>query len=597
MPSPTSPDFDEFYVASRRRLMLQTFALTGDLAAARAAVRDAFVAARHHWRKVSRLADPEDWVRPRAWATAQRRTAGRIWHREKGLDDRQRAVIEALQKLPDVQRKTLLLTHLASMSMAEIGREIGETRQRAEQYLQLATASVSMALECASTAIRNQLDLLVPVVASPGLPRATVIRRRGLRRQRWHAVLGSLVVVALTLGAGAFVVADGHPQEARQPRVKAVTRSMLLDVAQVQPISSDQAWTMTATSDNTEGTGINSVCQSSRFADPRGLETLVRKFRTAGKPMQTLVQTVETSATPRAAARAYETTLGWFAGCSRARLQLVSAYRLGGLGERAQALKLRIPGKERRTYVVGLARTGSLTTSTVLTTMGEPARVAPVVQALTSSVQNLCASPAVKECRAAQPQITPVLPPPSGEMPGMLAVADLPPVGRINRPWVGTDPVPAVPNLAATTCDHTSFAKAGALHPLSRTFLIPGARLPQRFGITETSGRLPTRSAAQAFVKKVADKMATCEKRHMGSRVDHHVTVLDGWHDSSYLLWHLTTQINDKKATVDYWMGIVRVGRYAAQVNFAPAAGNDIDRATFRDLVVRARDRLFEVAR
>ena len=42
------PEFDDFYLASRRRLVLETYALTGDLAAARGAVADAFVAARHH---------------------------------------------------------------------------------------------------------------------------------------------------------------------------------------------------------------------------------------------------------------------------------------------------------------------------------------------------------------------------------------------------------------------------------------------------------------------------------------------------------------------------------------------------------------------
>ena len=66
-------EFDAFYKDARERLLMQTYALTGDLPAARSAVRDAFVAAWHHWRKVSRRPDPESWVRPQAWAHAQRR--------------------------------------------------------------------------------------------------------------------------------------------------------------------------------------------------------------------------------------------------------------------------------------------------------------------------------------------------------------------------------------------------------------------------------------------------------------------------------------------------------------------------------------------
>src|SRR3954452_17241892 len=103
------PDFDLFYLASRRRLVLSAYALTGDLGAGRNAVRDAFVAARHHWNKVGRLEDPEDWVRPRAWSIAQRRHVGHIWHKEKGLKAQQAAVLDALHHLSDAQRKAVLL--------------------------------------------------------------------------------------------------------------------------------------------------------------------------------------------------------------------------------------------------------------------------------------------------------------------------------------------------------------------------------------------------------------------------------------------------------------------------------------------------------
>src|SRR5215212_1597200 len=96
--------FDEFYKSTRTRLLQQTLALTGDLPASRSAVRDAFVAAWHHWRKVSRLEDPEGWVRPLAWRHAQRRHSARIFHRDRKLDPEIRATLDALAKLPLTQR-------------------------------------------------------------------------------------------------------------------------------------------------------------------------------------------------------------------------------------------------------------------------------------------------------------------------------------------------------------------------------------------------------------------------------------------------------------------------------------------------------------
>ena len=106
-----SPEgFETFYKDVRTRLLLQTYALTGDLHAAERAVRDALVVAWHHWRKVSRLDQPEDYVRPLAWARAQRRSSVRWWARQKDLDAESRATLEALGKLTATQRKVLLLS-------------------------------------------------------------------------------------------------------------------------------------------------------------------------------------------------------------------------------------------------------------------------------------------------------------------------------------------------------------------------------------------------------------------------------------------------------------------------------------------------------
>ena len=141
-------EFDDFYKSTRTSLLQQTFALTGDLPASRSAVRDAFVAAWHHWRKVSRLEDPEAWVRPLAWRHAQRRHSARIFHRDRKLDPEIRATLDALAKLPITQRKVLLLTHLADVSMADMAREVGLPLHDAETRLQLATASSPCTARC-----------------------------------------------------------------------------------------------------------------------------------------------------------------------------------------------------------------------------------------------------------------------------------------------------------------------------------------------------------------------------------------------------------------------------------------------------------------
>ena len=72
---------------------------------------------------------------------AQRRHVARLWHREKGISAEQKAVLDALHHLPDQQRKVLLLAHLAALSTADIGRELGETTARVEDRLRTASES------------------------------------------------------------------------------------------------------------------------------------------------------------------------------------------------------------------------------------------------------------------------------------------------------------------------------------------------------------------------------------------------------------------------------------------------------------------------
>src|ERR1700712_5237249 len=103
----TPEGFEDFYKEVRGGLLLQTYALTGDLHAAQRAVRDALVVAWHHWRKVSRLDRPEDYVRPLARSRAQRRSSARWRARQKDLDDESRATLDALGKLSATQRKVL----------------------------------------------------------------------------------------------------------------------------------------------------------------------------------------------------------------------------------------------------------------------------------------------------------------------------------------------------------------------------------------------------------------------------------------------------------------------------------------------------------
>ncbi|MDT7798632.1 MAG: hypothetical protein QOI78_2065, partial [Actinomycetota bacterium] len=508
----------------------------------------------------------------------------------------QRLALRRLHEVPVQARKAVILACLTDLPMHAIGQQIGETEAESERLLGVGLASLRTSLGLPDDAtVTMRLRELESSARAAAQPVSADLRAQGVRRRRLRLAAGCVAAVVLTVLAGTFVrVQPVKPVVLPPPLGPAVQRSMLLGTDGLQSLGNPLRWTVDSTSDNTTGNGINSFCQAARFADPQGLRTYVRRFQFTGRPTRTASQTIELSRTVRQARAGYATALKWFAGCQQARVQLLTSYGVDRLGDEGAILKFRATGKTLRSYAVALARTGHITTWTAITTMGSRnPETGKLLESITGAVRRVCASRVAGTCPLT-PVVTENAPPPSGEQEGMLAVADLPPIGTIAKPWVGTRAGPATDNPAATTCDRADFVAAGASRSLSRTFLIPGANTPARFGLSETWGRFGSTTQAKAFMQQVRGRMDGCEKKDPGAKVSDRAEQLRGPRGSVWTMWRLESDISDKR-TIAYWMGIARVGPNVAQVGFVPGDTFDVDAAAFRALVVRARDRLFEL--
>lgn len=608
------PDlFDAFYKEARERLLLQTYALTGDLAASRAAVRDSFIVAWHHWRKVSALDDPEEWVRPHAWRQAQRRHTARLWHRDKDIDPEVRATLDALAGLPVVQRRALLLTQLAAVTMPQMAREIGLPQEDAERELQAAVTQFSLARDVPASSVRSVFEPLAAVVADARWPRCSIILRAGAARRRTHTTVGAVVAVAAVFVTGSVVtdaagvrpsldrssVAQARGDGAMTPETPvSLTPAAMVGQSDVNAAIGGRGWSAT-TDDNSEGNGLVVPCQQERYADPKGVAALVRSFETDGErrgPERSATQATELSGSTRAARRAFATSLGWYAGCQVERTQLISTRRVQAVGDQAMLVVLRAYDKPLTTMAVGVARTGQFTTTTV-TMVGDDARpdVEGNTRLLASAVSALCTLPEGGDC-AGRSRTRLVHSLPVGTVPAMLSEVDLPPVA-VAEPWAGTEPRRARRNLAATRCDNASFSgrfeKARFTDNMTRTFLIPDADLPAEFGLTETVARLPERRA-RSFVAQVRRQLGSCEAEDdgLGTEVEQIANRDQG--KVSLTAWQLTVAVTDSRS-VGFTMAIMRRGSAVAQVSFVPAGKATMSNGTFVDLAYRALDRLVEM--
>lgn len=623
-----SPEtFDAYYVETRKRLLHEAYALTGDAPAARAAVRDAFVVAWHHWRKVGGLDDRDGYVRPIAFRRARRRHTARIWHRDKSLDPEARATLDALSRLTPRQRELLVLNGLSSLSLTDLGHMVGLPRSDAERELQTATSQFSLARDAPTTDVRRLLHDLAAPLEEIRWPRATVIRRSGAARRRTHTVIGAGLAAAALVVSGSLVAtgADARPTSLSEEKVTAgvtvhapspaaetgeqiIDEATLLSSKQVARFGSGLDWAETATTDNLSGNGLLAPCQRARFSDPDGLTALARTWegsatrtvrtkvgegnrqrtrkRAQTRVESTAMQLVEMSRDSGLAAQSFQTASIWYAGCTDPRTQLVDTRTVKRVGDEARAFRLRSWGKRPATITVGLARTGSLVVTNVVRSTGRAASDRATLAGLSAAVNALCGTAGAAAC-AGRARSTDTAPLDIGTPPGLLSVVDLPPVTGVRGPWVGTDPERARRNFAATRCDNTTFTGKGIKRARTRTFLFPETPNAQ-LGLTQTIGEMPP-ARAREFVDGVRTKIRQCARANLGTTVTQLASSTSKAGDLS--VWSLSIELNDSES-FPFMMAIVRDGAAVSQLGFAPVRNMTMTRDDFVALARRMAGRL-----
>jgi hypothetical protein len=171
----------------------------------------------------------------------------------------------------------------------------------------------------------------------------------------------------------------------------------------------------------------------------------------------------------------------------------------------------------------------------------------------------------------------------------MLDEVDLPPVVTVAQPWMATAPRAATTNLAATRCDQSVFHRSGVTGDLTRSFVIPQAKLPAQFGLTETIGSFGSTTSASRFVEATRAALAGCPKKDLGTKVE----LIEDYSTRSRDLttWRLRIEISDKSSVV-FLMSIIREGDNVAQVGFVPSGTATVSDEAFVALTHRAAERL-----
>ncbi|GAA2594271.1 SigE family RNA polymerase sigma factor [Dactylosporangium fulvum] len=148
---------DEIYAGSFQRLVVQVYAVTGDLAEAQEAVQEAFVRALAAPKRFGRLMNPEAWLRRVAINVSRsryrrRRTLEVLLHRigpppvVPDPNPQHVALMDALRRLPVGQRHAIALHYLVDLPVEEVALTLGVSAGTVKSRLSRGRAALAALL-------------------------------------------------------------------------------------------------------------------------------------------------------------------------------------------------------------------------------------------------------------------------------------------------------------------------------------------------------------------------------------------------------------------------------------------------------------------
>ncbi len=151
-------DFDAFYTATASRTVHYVYAVCGDLAEAQDAVQEADARAWQRWPTLAGYEDPESWVRIVAWRLAVSRWRSvRRWLAVRarlgrppdtpGPTPDRVAVLTALRRLPEAQRRVVVLHYLVGLPVTEIAASTRMPVGTVKVYLSRARTTLATLLD------------------------------------------------------------------------------------------------------------------------------------------------------------------------------------------------------------------------------------------------------------------------------------------------------------------------------------------------------------------------------------------------------------------------------------------------------------------
>jgi hypothetical protein len=432
------------------------------------------------------------------------------------------------------------------------------------------------------------------------------------RRAKLTLLIGAVSVVVVIGVLVGYAVLTAASQSQRQPsgtgtssnasqppdqtETAVLTDASMLNPSQAEILDRNRTWKVESTEPSPSEDGPSAACFGGAPAEgqPMPQQRILRVLNGGGKSAPKALHEATAYSTSDEATQAYMVASKTLGGCAVTGSYIQSGQAVSGVGDQAVGVVIMDGPKSHAVHSVVLNRTGRVMNVVEVTQPARALAVSAVAKAL-GEVNKVQCGPAHGKCEGT-PSVKGGPPPLGGDVPGFLAIGDLPPAGAKAAPWTATEIELPKEEFKGSQCEKSvNWATVSAKSKSSRVYLIPDSGT-KFFGLNEIVLTTKDARAAAGMVDKLRSDLTKCEKTVLTATVSKpnkvtsigaKNTKITGW---TATVWHKSTLGKTK-----FRVGIVSAGPKVIYTFLNPQGDYDFTGAQWDTVAVRAGERATQV--
>jgi hypothetical protein len=389
---------------------------------------------------------------------------------------------------------------------------------------------------------------------------------------------------------------NGANQPPGQSGGALLTDASMLSPGQAKTLDQDASWKVVTTERTATEDSPAAACFGGEPLEgqPTPQQEVIRVLKAGGKNDPVALHAAMAYNSPEEATQAYAIASKTLGGCAVAGYYIASGRSVSGIGDQAVGVVvMEAQGKKTQAHSVVLNRTGRVVNVLDAAQPSDAIAVGAVAKALAEVNAVICGA-AGGPC-AGKVSVNAGPPPLGGDVPGFLAIGDLPPAGSKVYPWVATQVESPKKEFQGSGCETVNWTTEQAKSKDSRVYLIPESG-NSFFGLNEIMLTTKDAKSAGKMVDRIKSDFSRCKSRNLTASVKDLKRVTSiGAQKTKVSGWTAVISQKSTKGVAKYRVGIVSAGPKVIYTFLNPRGDFDFKNPQWDTVAVRAGERATQV--